>query len=102
MAQSPWEETLFIDDEGMLAATGLNPGIADALPANLALIYSGYVETPRHRVAVINGIEYAVGDRLDQSSYTLRQITPQQVLIDAPQQRMLAIPLVEGWEAQTP
>ncbi|HSO18549.1 MAG TPA: hypothetical protein VLT88_03770, partial [Desulfosarcina sp.] len=102
MAQSPWEGTLFLEDEGMLAAAGLTPGAADALPANLSLVYAGYIETPRRRVAIINGIEYVVGDQLDQSSYTLRQITPQQVLIDGPQQRMLAIPLVEGWEAQTP
>ena len=102
MAQSPWEGTLFLEDEGMLTAAGRTPGAAETLPANLSLIYSGYVETPRHRVAIINGIEYVVGDRLDQSSYTLRQITPQQVLIDAPQQQMLALPLVEGWEAQTP
>ena len=102
MAQSPWEKTLFLDDDGMLAAVGRQPGTEAVLPANLSLVYSGYIETPRRRVAIINGIEYVVGDRLDQSSYTLRQITPQEVLIDAPQERMLAVPLAEGWEAQTP
>ena len=102
MAQSPWQETLFLDDARLAAAAGRPRDADEALPANVAMVYSGYIETPGRRVAIINGIEYLIGDQLDQSSYTLRQITPQQVVISTPQQRMLAIPLTESWEVDSP
>lgn len=101
LAQSPWEEALFLD-VGSLPSDGRAPDAPDALPANLSLVYSGYIETSLRRVAIINGIEYMIGDQLDQSSYRLYDITPQQVVIATPQQRTVAIPLAESWEVGPP
>jgi hypothetical protein len=102
LAQSPWQETLFLVDDRLASPEDRPLNAAGELPANVALVYSGYIETSGRRVAIINEIEYVVGDQLDQSSYTLRQITPQQVVVSTPQQRMLAVPLSESWEVVSP
>jgi hypothetical protein len=68
----------------------------------VSLVYSGYIETPQRRVAIINGIEYVAGDQLDQSVYTVRHIAPTQVVLASPQQQMIALPLADSWEVQTP
>lgn len=102
MAGTPWRESLFAPVDRLLSATDRGPGSASALPSADALVYAGYIETPRRRVAIINGIEYVVGDQLDKSSYTVRDIAPDQVVVADPQQRTLALPLAESWEVETP
>lgn len=101
VAQTPWPDALFLED-ALLSTAGRMPGAAEALPANLSLVYAGFIEASGRRVAVINGIEYTVGEQLDQSNYTLHDITPQQVVLRTPQQRMLAIPLADSWEVGPP
>jgi hypothetical protein len=102
MARSPWQKNLFPEGVDALSTTAEATGSADMLPANVALVYSGFIETPHRRVAIINGIEYVVGDQLDKSVYTVQGIAPTQVVLASPQQRMVTIPLVESWEVQTP
>ncbi|MGD9330347.1 MAG: hypothetical protein PVJ53_03490 [Desulfobacterales bacterium] len=101
-ARVPWRETLFLSGADGASSPEVTGAAADDLPTNVSLVYSGYIETPQRRVAIINGIEYVVGDRLDKSAYTVQDIAPTQVVLAAPQQRMVSIPLVEGWELQTP
>ena len=102
MAQSPWRKNLFAESPGLLSATAATSDTAAVLPANVSLIYSGYIETPQRRVAIINGIEYVVGDQLDQSTYKVQHIAPTRVVLVSPQQRMVSIPLVDSWEIQAP
>lgn len=102
MARTPWQDTLFLDDNSLLLSTAETAGPADMLPSNVSLIYSGYIETAQRRVAIINGIEYVEGDQLDKSVYTVRQIRPDQVTVDSPQQRVFSVPLIDNWEAPTP
>jgi hypothetical protein len=49
--------------------------------ASLKMIYSGYVDSGKNRIAVINGVEYRAGEQLEEKGYTLKQITPSKVLI---------------------
>lgn len=101
-AQAPWQKDLFPMDADLLPASAGASDAAEALPANIALVYSGYIETPYRRVAIINGIEYVVGDLLDQSVYTIHHIAPTQVILASPQQRTVSLPLVESWEVEKP
>lgn len=48
------------------------------------IIYSGYVDSGRKRMAVINGYEYESGDALDIEGYILKSVTPSRVLIVNP------------------
>jgi hypothetical protein len=102
MAQSPWRKNLFAESPDLRSATTETSTAAEGLPANMSLVYSGYIETPQRRVAIINGIEYVVGDQLDQSTYKVRHIAPTKVVLASPQQRMVSIPLVDSWEVQAP
>jgi hypothetical protein len=45
------------------------------------IIYSGYVDSGTKRLAVINGLEYRVGEQLEMEGYILKGITPSKVLI---------------------
>ena len=45
------------------------------------VIYSGYVDSGKNKMAVINGFEYRVGDELEIEGYILKQITPSKILI---------------------
>jgi len=45
------------------------------------IIYSGYVDSGKKIMAVINGFEYRIGEQLEIEGYVLKQITPSKVLI---------------------
>ncbi|MGD0022275.1 MAG: hypothetical protein ABSC54_08240 [Smithellaceae bacterium] len=45
------------------------------------IIYSGYVDSGKKKLAVINGLEYRVGEQLEMEGYILKGITPSKVLI---------------------
>lgn len=45
------------------------------------IVYSGYVDSGKHKMAILNGIEYRVGESLEIEGYILRQISPSRVVI---------------------
>jgi hypothetical protein len=45
------------------------------------IIYSGYVISKKNRMAVINGVEYRIGEQLEAEGYVLKEITSSKVLI---------------------
>lgn len=102
MAQAPWRKNLFPKGSDLPPTSADAPDAAEVLPSNVKLVYSGYIETPHRRVAIINGIEYVVGDQLDQSVYRIQHIAPTQVILASPQQRTVSLSLVDSWEVQRP
>lgn len=44
--------------------------------------YSGYVAMGKRRLAVINGMEYAVGEQLEDEGYFVVEISPKRVIIE--------------------
>lgn len=47
----------------------------------IRLIYSGYLEIGSRKIAVINGMDYQVGDELEMNGYTVKHITPSSVTV---------------------
>jgi len=45
------------------------------------IIYSGYVDSGKNKMAVISGFEYRIGEKLEIEGYVLKQITPSNILI---------------------
>jgi hypothetical protein len=45
------------------------------------IIYSGYVDSGKNKMAVINGFEYRIEEELEIGGYVLKQITPSKILI---------------------
>ena len=56
-------------------------GLAQGSGALAKIIYSGYVDSGKNKMAVINGFEYRIGEQLEIEGYMLKQITPSKVLI---------------------
>lgn len=62
----------------------------------LKIIYSGFVDTGENRLAVLNGIEYRIGEELKEQGYILKNIAPSKVIIfDKKAGNNLEIPLQE-------
>ena len=56
--------------------------------------YTGYVALDNKQIAIINGIEYGVGDALDAEGYILKEIHPAKVTIfNKESRRFFDIPL---------
>jgi hypothetical protein len=56
-------------------------GTASGKDTSAKIIYSGYVDSGKNKMAVINGLEYMIGEQLEIEGYVLKQITPSKVLI---------------------
>jgi hypothetical protein len=56
-------------------------GAASGSSSTAKIIYSGYVDAGVVKIAVINGLEYRVGEQLEMDGYVLRRVTPEKVLI---------------------
>jgi hypothetical protein len=102
MARTPWENKLFLDSGDILLPSTAAPATAEMLPSNLSLVYSGYIETPQRRVAIINGIEYLEGETVDQSRLVVRHIDAKRVVLGDAANKVFSVPLEDEWEAPTP
>jgi hypothetical protein len=60
------------------------------------LNYSGFLQMGRKNMAIINGVEYEKGEELISGDYTIRSITPLEVvLIKKGANKTVTIPLIE-------
>jgi hypothetical protein len=101
MARTPWQDTLFLDDSSLLLSSTEDPGSRELLPSNVSLIYSGFIETPQRRVAIINGIEYIEGEILDKSKFVVRHIDATRVVLEVSANKVFSLPLADDWESKT-
>jgi hypothetical protein len=98
-AENPWindpmarmSKPMKTDEDEASELTRVETGPGDRI------LYTGYLEMGTMRLAIINGNEYSAGDRLEQSSYVVRSITPSQVVLAIADgtQNMFIIPLQE-------
>jgi len=58
------------------------PKAAEVAPVKIAFNYMGYMEFRGKQIAIINGVEYTLGESLDTPGYVLRSISPQKVIIE--------------------
>lgn len=56
-------------------------GVAKGGGVLAKMIYSGYVDSGKNKMAVINGFEYRIGEELEIEGYVLQQITPSKILL---------------------
>jgi hypothetical protein len=50
-------------------------------PTRTGFIYTGYLELGKTKLAVINGLEYSVGESLDPNGLYVKSISPHHVVI---------------------
>lgn len=76
-AETDWGKSPFWERSAYREFVGNEAGGGTAAK----IIYSGYVDTGRKRMAIINGWEYEAGESIDIEDYALKSVTPERVLI---------------------
>jgi hypothetical protein len=103
-AEKEWAQDPFLDaraHRGWSAAKAPakkeGPGAAAVpAPAKSEFTYSGFLDTGRKRMAIVNGIEYSEGENLEIKGYVLKSIAPTKVVIENRNTgAMVTVPLVE-------
>ena len=67
------------------------PQISDSLN----FIYSGFIQIGNHYLAVINGMEYSPGEIVQDSVYTVGQISPDKIILNRDGKKALTLYLKE-------
>ena len=76
--------------------TAQNPAKSGELKSAVKTVfyYTGYLELGKKKMAIVNGMEYGVGDALEIEGYILKMITPSQVIIESKTDRIkFTVPL---------
>ena len=61
-----------------------------------AFVYTGFIQAGSRRLAIINGMEYDIGDPVADASLTVRGISPERVVLEDTSGRRIAVPIVEA------
>ena len=88
-AEGPWEKdplfkekiSLSKDGVAVQAASGKKADRAVVVVPDFSFTYSGYLEMAGVKIAIINGMEYEIGDDIIGGPYILRDINPSKVVI---------------------
>lgn len=79
MAETNWQRNPFWERNSYKEWAAREGGAGSGTSAKI--IYSGYVDSGKKKLAVINGFEYRVGEQLEMEGYVLKGITPLKVII---------------------
>ena len=85
-AETPWGRDPFMDRGVYTEYASLQEGIMKNKAATagkaITFAYTGYLDSGRRRVAIINGVEYIAGEPLVEEGYVLRAIDKSKVVIE--------------------
>ena len=76
-AETDWGKSPFWERESYRVFAGDKEGGV----GGVKFIYSGYVDTGREKIAIVNGVEYQTGEALEIEGYELKSVMPESVLI---------------------
>ena len=80
-AQAAWNKNPFYVSENSLSAKRAAKSIDQDPSKKVRLVYTGYIEVAENRLAIINDLEYATGEPLNQPGYYVKLITPKRVVL---------------------
>ena len=79
-AEADWQKNPFCD-RNLYREWAAIQGAVGGSGSAAKIIYSGYVDAGKIQIAIINGLEYRVGEQLEMEGYVLKRVTPSKVLI---------------------
>jgi hypothetical protein len=79
-AESEWKRNPFIEKSAYREYSA-KEAAAGGKGSGVKIIYSGFVDAGNKKMAVINGVEYSVGEQLELEGYVLKNITPSKVVL---------------------
>jgi hypothetical protein len=77
-AEAEWPSDPFLGEK--LSSTPQTARGAGGQPSDFN--YSGYVDVGQKRLAIINGMEYQVGEQLQSGGYVVQSIDPEKVVLE--------------------
>lgn len=84
-AQSAWQQNPMLNIEApVIESEQQGEEAVDILPVEQSdrnFAYTGFLQMGDIRLAIINGMEYEAGDRLEDGGYTVQSITPRLVVL---------------------
>jgi hypothetical protein len=81
-AEANWKRNPFWDrSSSSYKEWAATQGAAGSSGSAAKIIYSGYVDAGKMKIAIIDGLEYRVGEQLEMEGYVLKRVTPSKVLI---------------------
>ncbi len=83
-AQAEWSKDPFLPSEAALTSKSEAEGNNDkggVSARGLNFVYSGYINISNQKLAIINGMEYEIGENLEQDGYFVKSISPGQAVI---------------------
>lgn len=95
-ARIPWPTDPFVTAAASPSEEREPAGKATPESNGEGFSFTGYVEIGTKRLAIINGEEYETGDRIAGSPFTVRNITPERVLLGDAGNRTHVIPMADG------
>jgi len=78
-AEAEWSTDPFLEKK--LSSAPVSARGAAGAQSN-DFVYSGYLEVNQRRLAVINGMEYVVGEQLESGGYIVKSIDPEKVILE--------------------
>ena len=84
-AQTEWKQDPLIQIEPKMSREERDA--REPLVLKNKILYTGFLQMGHKRLAILNGIEYEVGDRLEPDGVILRGIHPNHVVIGSPDVR---------------
>lgn len=83
-AEAGWKQDPFLEiiPEKRAAAKAAGPGAGEP-EKKVNIRYTGYIEMGDLRMAILNGQEYEPGEEILPGGYILREVTPDQVIVEA-------------------
>jgi hypothetical protein len=93
--QNEWKQDPFVQIQPKM--TREEAAAKQPLVLKSKIVYSGFLEMGAKRLAILNGTEYEVGDRLEPAGLVVRTIKPTHVVVAAPDKKnkTLTLPLEE-------
>lgn len=79
-AEADWQKNPFWDKTSFKEWAVIQASAGDS-GSKVKINYSGYVDAGKIKIAIINGLEYRVGEQLEIEGYILKRITPSKVSI---------------------
>jgi hypothetical protein len=80
-AEADWKNNPFLDSHLYKEWLAREQTI-DTSKIAAKIIYSGYVDSGKKKMAIINGMEYSEGEKLEIEGYILKNITPTKIRIE--------------------
>jgi len=97
-ASMDWDKEPFLVSE-LSVEEGSSSEAEQDQTLTLPFTYTGYISAGNKKLAVINGMEYEIGDALDPGGYTIVSISPVQTIIETEVDQMpIMLPMEDASE----